>query len=156
MSTANVAAPATPAAASAGADDPSSPGAVSSGASTAASTSSSPAQLISKLGDELLSSGAIVDASSTEFAALRLERDAMAKQRKELQRKFRNAEKKRKRLLEKARDLSTQDLIDVIALRARKEQKKTAAAAEAGEGEDENEEEEENVEEEEKPEEEAS
>ena len=35
------------------------------------------------------------------------------------------AGKKRKRVIEKARELSTQDLIDVIGMRARKAEKKT-------------------------------
>ena len=60
-----------------------------------------------------------------EIAKLKLERDALKKNKRKIGREIRNQERKRQRLSARARLLSSNDLLEVFAMR-RREQKKTA------------------------------
>ena len=67
-----------------------------------------------------------------EITRLRLERQQLAKERKAASRNLRNAERKRKRLCDKASALSTTDLLTIVAVRSAREVKKAKKTEEQG------------------------
>lgn len=71
---------------------------------------------------------AIGDAPSAQIKALEAERKRLRQERHKVALDLKNAEKKRARLIEKAKGLSDQDLLDIIALRAAGKAKAKAKA----------------------------
>ena len=93
------------------------------------------ADLLQPLGAALSEEG-LVDEHEVETMRLRMQRAALIKERKASARLLRNAERKRKRLCEKAEAMSTADLLQIVAVRSAREAKRSknaAAASAAGE-----------------------
>ena len=68
------------------------------------------------------------DHSLTELQRLEHQRNALAAERKRVVRELKNETQKRKRLMQKARNLSTEDLLNVVVGRAAHAKSKAAAA----------------------------
>ena len=60
---------------------------------------------------------------------LKLEQHRLKTSKKQIVKELRNAERKRRRLRERARQLTDEDLLSVMVMRKRKENEATAAAA---------------------------
>ena len=81
-----------------------------------------------------------MDRKGDEMGRLIEERRALANQKREITKKIRNEEKKRQRIMRKSAQLTSQDMLEVIAIREHrlrlKQEKKEAAEAgeESGEG----------------------
>ena len=68
-------------------------------------------------------------ASNSLMIDLRERRKALGKQRAELTRAMRNEQKKKSRLLDKAQRLSNNDLLEVFAMRVKRNEAKAASSA---------------------------
>ena len=79
------------------------------------------AELLNHIGDE----------QAQRAAALEERRRALQEERKALAKEIRNEERKRKRRLEKARGLSTDDLLEIAASRAAQAKAKAGGKAKA-------------------------